>query len=223
MLTIFKKKEIDTRNIIEFLGDDGSDISHEEKAEIEREVKFLSQIEKSGTAAEKSAAIRLLRPLRNKIDLIEKKNGRPIDLLGLLSQRRSNGDWRWTVASPFGEINRGNGCRLPDGRVMVITAGNRWSETLKVKTRWIDRTLTLVDEVVPSGFPILPDKVRQICKDNLSKVFWIGVLYQPDAWKPAPVVIDPAVVCVFKDGDPNDYRCLAVWGHDGPNIMEFVD
>ena len=50
----------------------------------------------------------------------------------------------------------------------------------------------------------------------------IGVLYQPTAWTELQPNADPALVVEWLDRPGEDFA-LAVWGHDGPRIMEFVD
>lgn len=140
--------------------------------------------------------------------------GRRIDLVSLLSQRRKTGLPLWAVVDPRKEIGSSNGRHDADG---TLSVGGSYNAVSGLPTRQT--------AAVPSGVPVLPDRVRQILTDPAlekyrSRARWMGVLYQPESWR--EVNPDPALVVEWTDR-PGEYYALAVWGGDRAAIMEFVD
>lgn len=140
--------------------------------------------------------------------------GRRIDLAALLNERRPDGYPLWTVVDPAyrdtyyqGEEGRRSSSAVKVGGSYRSISGLRNQETT----------------VEPGGHvPALPRQARRLLTDSRirRRAAWVGLLYQPQEWR--EVRPDPAVVVEWKDL-PGEYYALAVWGHDGPRIMEFVD
>ncbi len=153
--------------------------------------------------------------LDRKIARLTPAPGRAIDIDGLLAQRRPNLAWRWTIASPWQAAGLNNGSRNSHGQVEIRMpkTGTQYY-TLK-KLPFFRRDALFI----PEGFVLLPQAARDICEQYKDKAEWIGVLYQPASWQ--VIGKDPAIVAKFPGSD--SVRCLAVWGHDGPAIEEFVE
>ena len=138
--------------------------------------------------------------------------GRPIDLKVLLGQRDAKRRPIWTVADPLNAISAYNGCVESDGDVLVQG---------KMVTRRIKTGKATPCGFVPTGFPALPEKAREIIRNERLRQYaaWIGVLYQPDGWSEKK---DPAVIVEWTDL-PGEYFCLAIWGGDRAQIEEFFE
>jgi hypothetical protein len=170
--------------------------------------------------------------------------GRRIDLMSLLALSRPDGTPCWTVADP---LDKGNGQYVhymrPEGMgagntsyMSSVLPGDIVGQTVIVGTEKGETIFTphcrgdrspgnLGRHVRPQGgLPPLPPAVRKLARDTKirRRAKWIGVLYQPTAWEELRPNPDPALVVEWKDL-PGEYYALAVWGHDGPRIMEFVD
>ena len=141
--------------------------------------------------------------------------GRRIDLSAILKQRRADGLPRWTIADPDVPMELGyqNGVIDTRGGIRIghHYLGSGWTGMPEPK-----RALT------PSGLPALPPRVRELASDpqKRRRAKWVGVLYQPEEWE--EINPDPALVVEWQ-AEPGVYYALAVWGDDGPAIMEFVD
>lgn len=170
--------------------------------------------------------------LTKQLAAIMPREGRRIDLMALLSQRSKDGNFRWTVANPGFPVWEGNGCRTRQGVVRIQTidrSRDYQAEALGLYFGCQSISVEIQSDgqrdrnMVPQGFPAIPASVREIYRNRKSHkdTDIIAVLYQPDAWELKPEPVDPALVIRYV-GNPQWY-CLAVWGHDGPNIMEFVD
>lgn len=147
------------------------------------------------------------------------RTGRRIDLGALMSQRRPDGQPAWAVVDPHYPIGAGgNGKHDLDGTV-------GWPVRHGDGSNWVslyEKSATVTKGFLPLGMPALPPRVRALATDRhvMRRAKRIGVLYQPDAWR--EVDPDPALVVEWRDL-PGEYYALAVWGVDGPAIMEFVD
>ena len=165
-----------------------------------------------GLPAETQSRDRMLAPIPAMVRLeIMRGRGRRIDLAALIRQRRKDGSPLWAVVDPTLPIGTGNGVVGKSS----LRVGSRVHVSLPAGP-------TLREDFLAVGLPVLPERVRQIVTDRdiRRRARWVGVLYQPQEWQqPEP---DPAVVVEWKDA-PGEFFALAVWGHDGPAIMEFVD
>lgn len=142
--------------------------------------------------------------------------GRRIDLAAVLRQRQPDGTPRWTIVDPLKSVG-GNGAegRFDTDGLLII--GGTWRTIAELKRADQPRKA-----FVPLGIPALPQRVRDLATDPKvrRRANWVGILYQPEEWQ--EVEPDPALVVEWKDA-PGEYYALAVWGVDGPAIMEFVD
>lgn len=159
------------------------------------------------------------------------RQGRRIDLLGLLGQKRRDGSPVWALVCPLHPICADNGgvkqtptaleYRLPCGdKYTPITAPyalTRRSNPVSVASESDETSLLRA----PSGIPALPRHVRRMLADPkiLRRAARIAVLYQPESWQVRKP--DPALVVEWIDR-PGEWYALAVWGGDAPRIMEFV-
>lgn len=144
--------------------------------------------------------------------------GRRIHLGQLMAERRADGSPAWAIVSPNQPIgpNLNNG--LHDTNGSVYWHAPHYDVWLKL----YEGAPNLAKSFKPVGMPALPPTVRTLCSDKtiLRRAKRIGILYQPEAW--VEVRPDPALVVEWADL-PGEYYALAVWGVDGPRIMEFVD
>lgn len=151
--------------------------------------------------------------------------GRRIDLMSLLCQQGADGNPLWALVDPLHTIGWLNGRVsekgkrvIPDAEVQVGEL-ERSSQVFSLLARF---SKPLDESFDPIGLPPLPQRVRELAINQKIRrqAFWVGVLYQPDQW--AAVDPDPALIVQWKDR-PGEYHALAVWGVDGPAILEFVD
>lgn len=141
------------------------------------------------------------------------RQGRPIDLVALLRQTRKDGTPVWSIVDPTKTGNQ-EGKFDTDGTILI---GGSWKRFFKDGDPQRPRKA-----FVPVGIPPLPRQARRLLTDKKirERARWVGLLFQPEEW--LEVQPDPAVVVEWKDL-PDQYFALAVWGHDGPAVMEFVD
>ncbi len=164
--------------------------------------------------------------------------GRKMDLLGLLGQRKEDGNPVWALVNPLHEIGKsgsytpsksGNGyysaAQERDGQYSARPAGYHVSTVSGGDQQTVPMDLCIAMDswgfLRPGGMPALPARVRRlVASPKIQKrAAWIGVLYQPAEWQRANP--DPALVVEWRDL-PGEYFALAIWGPDYPRIMEFV-
>ena len=169
------------------------------------------------------------------------RRGRRIDLAAIMRQRRPDGRPAWAIVDPTHPISAtvtyasdGNHYVHPANGEIGSSGDVAWPAIIRGEkihyNRWTvrDRRVPglagpeLASGFLPTGLPALPDRVRELVRDPnvIRRANRIGVLYQPEAW--VEVNPDPALVVEWTDR-PGEYYALAVWGVDGPAIMEFVD
>jgi len=150
------------------------------------------------------------------------REGRPIDIMGLLKQLDAANRPIWAIVDPRKPINSANGnvqTRSHEGR--IVTEFVHWpSGTTSQLT--VDGGPGGNSAYIPSGIPALPKRVRELVRDPRiqRRANRIGILYMPETW--TEVQPDPALVVEWKD-IPGQFFALAVWGGDRARIMEWVD
>lgn len=171
-----------------------------------------------GLPAEQSSLYQLQQKRRRNAKakrraLLISRVGRRIDLAALLNQRRRDELPRWAIVDPTRFLGNKEGQFDSDGMHCI---GGYWRTIRGAKK------LASGKSFLPVGMPALPPRIRELATDpNIRRrARWVGVLYQPEEWR--EVEPDPALVVEWK-ARPGEYYALAVWGHDGPAIMEFVD
>ena len=158
-----------------------------------------------------------------------------IDLYSLLSMRRKDGLPLWSLVNPkwsTGNVNGGcwSGSWLDPSRYSrFVTLSNQGSCLMlnidKRTERWMSpHDLAGRSRSPLGGFPILPPRIRELLQSEaVQNCSAAVILYQPNAWSqvvhkaPNP---DPALL--IKRHAEQPFQCLAVWGHDGPLIHEFM-
>lgn len=153
---------------------------------------------------------------------LRQRGGRRIDLESLLAMTRLVDDERvpvWALADPAREIEPRQGRWWPTNG--LVTPGNKGDIIYHIGgVQWHIPSSHTVETVIPGGMPPLPPAVRRLATDRhiRRRAKLIMVLWQPDEW--LRVDPDPALIVEWKDL-PDEYYCLACWGHDGPVIEEF--
>lgn len=167
------------------------------------------------------------------------RQGRKIDLISLLTQRREDGSPLWAIADPMmklGGEKRWSGTDTRNGMIECSSSAQTATYWVAAKShqrsRWgsgydlaASITVPMHDvnhDYTADAIPALPARVRALFGDKKirDRAKFVALLYQPSEWRlPKP---DPAVVVEWWDR-PGEYFALAVWGVDGPAIMEFVD
>lgn len=168
------------------------------------------------------------------------RGGPRIHIQGLLGYRHresgvssSRGYPVWTIVNPYKRIRQSNGGAALGSlkeRAEISVANNGWFfpgvSTVNSALQDSDSDDWKKFWAVPvGGFPTLPTRVRELLwSREVRSAYCTGILYQPETWnekkvaKPSP---DPALVVRWDAED--HWHCLAVWGHDGPRIEEFMD
>lgn len=169
-----------------------------------------------------------------------------IDIYSLLGMKRTNGDPLWAFVNPNHNISGFNGAFVDDRNLEMyykekkdtrsarspktfLVAGERGHyKGISLDHKLFGETYNLEDYLkgskykMPSGgFPLVPKNVRKLISSYILKTAdVVGVLYMPTSWDEIvlPEKKDPALVFAKN----NQFYCAAVWGHDGPNIMEFT-
>lgn len=185
-----------------------------------------------GTPAEQSAYRELRAQRHHEIRAaVFGRVGRRIHLQELLQQRigdELDGVPRWALVDPRYPIGPSNES-MADGDVRQPTDAGAYAYAILVGGVRVpvvhdtvgDRKARHYRRAKVTGMPALPDKVRRIMeRPALEHANMVGVLYQPQEWQ--HINPDPALVVEWNDR-LGEYYALAVWGHDGPQIMEFVD
>lgn len=174
------------------------------------------------TYSSDSAAARRRRhmPRRAIRAAMAKQQGRPIDLIGLLRQRRPNGQPVWSLADPRQPLGRNNGAWYwPDrGVAAAVVYCRKDSHRIYAGPGGPSDNIDLV----APGLPPLPARVRELFADPklAARCKWMAVLFQPAEW--VEVNPDPAVIVEYTDL-PGKYFALAIWGGDRARIAEWVD
>lgn len=149
------------------------------------------------------------------------RQGRRIDLPGLLRQRDGAGKPLWAIFDPMQQLYNG-ACRMSEGKrdsdgTMMISG--KW---VKIPgCDWKNQSGVVTAFLPAGGIPPIPARARELFRDRKirRRAKWVGLLYQPEEWLAAKP--DPAVVVEWCDR-PGEYYALAVWGGDFRQIMEFV-
>lgn len=187
---------------------------HESVADVVGELRRLRCDYRGGLAAERTSyeVARATAKSRLRAAYLSRV-GRPIDLAGLLRQRRRSGAPRWAVVDPVQPISGNNGKFDTDGQLGI---GGKWRDITGLTESDGPRRAFL-----PSGLPSLPPRVRDLATDDTirRRANWVGVLYQPDQWR--EVEPDPALIVEWRDR-PGEYFALAIWGGDRGQIEEFL-
>lgn len=175
---------------------------------------------------------------------VRKMGGASIDINMILSERRSDYSPRWTIASPYYEISSSNGSveagyfrGNPSWRFWLKRPSRKWfprqgSDSFSS----VDISLKPTDEnhqfssrpgtvFIPiGGYPLLPNRIREIIESSeIKKAYDVGLIYQPKQWavfESIPADPDPALIVRWNK--ESEWKCIAVWGHDGPHIEEFL-
>ena len=200
--------------------------------------------ELASAKSRKSAAVAQARKAARQAIL--SRTGRRIDLVALLKQSRPDSRPVWSIADPMANLASQNGGVDNDGDFCIarfvpelkrwvpatINASGHYTLTRQFsfeRGRWQIGAYVKVGHksknLTPGGIiPPIPAQVREIVTDSKirRRARWVGLLFQPVAWTETPPDKDPAIVVEWTDR-PGEYYCLALWGHDGPAIMEFVD
>jgi hypothetical protein len=142
-----------------------------------------------------------------------RRQGRRIDLAGLLRQQDSVGHPIWPIVDPTSRCGD-EGKFDKDGTILIHGVWRRF---------FADKDVNKPEYAfVPVGIPPLPQPARDLFGNKAirRRALWVGLLYQPQGWM--EVKPDPAVVVEWACL-PGEYYALAVWGGDRARIMEFVD
>lgn len=194
---------------------------------------------RGGTPAEQSSHAALRASLQHQLRATYFAGcGRRIHLDQLMAQTNGEDYDRvpvWALVDPRQPIGEGNCSRSPTGRTGDIVAtypngggclsgvevGGKHVFMFSAPDNAAARQQNRYHRVSVVGMPALPPPVREIIRDpRIKRASMVGVLYQPSEWQ--RVNPDPALVVEWADL-PGEYYALAVWGVDGPRIMEFID
>lgn len=157
--------------------------------------------------------------------------GRPIDLEALIQQRQSDGTPVWAIVDPALPIGIGNGGVMAfdfsGDRCLGCVVGRKQSWDSQVgaivgrQANEFARCNRPTNGWLPTAMPPLPPRVRELAMSPRirARARMVGVLGEMEMVE--VIRADPALVVEWRDR-PGEYFALAVWGHDGPAIMEFV-
>lgn len=165
-----------------------------------------------------------------------------IDLFSLLAMNRPDGNPRWAMVNPMHATANLNGgvwsIKLGGWRKSVVTRQYAVlaNESFRYHPLLIDVTQKLLTSrshqqfggcqyiEAASGFPLLPKRIRELVQSKaVRECFACAILYQPTGWsEPKFQVPDPDPALLVRKTQKDQWQCAAVWGHDGPNIMEFT-
>lgn len=181
----------------------------------------------------------MTEPERQEMDRLKSRlailqtGGAKIDLGMILAEKRDVNIPRWSLANPAYGLSDVNGSVGFDGGGFThYYKTNRASEVSTVRgSDEIHHGLSpsmsfrIQRYYVPvGGFPILPQRIRSLLNTKaVRRAFASLILYQPTEWTslvPTPKNPDPALIVRWTQDSP--WKCLAVWGHDGPHIEEFL-
>lgn len=165
-----------------------------------------------------------------------------IDIFSLLGMKKEDGSQRWAMVNPNFRITETNGAVT----VEYVSTINTWFGSKEKFCRYHVQdnsgqnigVISLADKKLyrsngyhilnykcpVGGFPILPQRIRDLLKSKaVQDCVMTSVLYQPSGWEDRVYIApnpDPALLVRKTWDDP--WQCVAVWGHDGPNIQEFT-
>jgi len=162
-----------------------------------------------------------------------------IDLYGLMRMRRPDGFPRWALANPNSELGLINGATIrrngwwrtmePEFHVLTNSTRGHYVVVCPFESKLTtgNRARFEHGEKIygpKGGFPVLPQRIRELISlPAVQKCHTTAVLYQPTGWEELKhAVPDPDPALLVKRYADSEFECLAVWGHDGPHIKEFV-
>lgn len=222
-------------SIIEAIDRSSIEAARDEAAQVKGE---LSQYSPVGrflmTAPEKQEIRRLKERLR-----ILQSGGVNIDLGMILKEQREKEVPRWSIANPrypLSEKNGGvsvsfsgdftHGYMANNASQHGVFTSNSTYDSIQPRMlrgyHWSFLEPKVLSPV--GGFPVLPAKVRSLLHSRaVRKSYAHLILYQPTKWdRLAPVPKDPDPALIVRWTEDSPWKCLAVWGHDGPHIEEFI-